>query len=120
MSEVADFFAPTAEERFDRVQVLTTRLARHRAEVRNETPSERARRQQHRAYEVARGLGSTRPNMVKAMLALVQADEHTNPNGDPPAPVAPGARAALKPKSPKSPRCSKVNTPVTPDQEGLF
>lgn len=94
-------------------------LARHRRAVSRDTPTERARRQQIRAEEVARSLGSTRPSVVRAMLALVIADEHTAPRDEQTAP-APGARAALKPKVPKAkPRVvAKRNTHT--DQEALW
>lgn len=128
MSAVAEFFELTADEKFNRTQAQLATLARHRHSVRNENPSERARRQQHRAEALAHQLGSTRPSVVRAMLAMVQADEHTNPKGDPPPPAAPGARGALKPKTPKAPKsqpvveggCSDLNTLDTPAQEQLW
>lgn len=86
------FWAPTTDELFDQAQGRVARLTRHRMSLRNENPGERARRQQHRAEQMAHELGSTRPNVVKAMLQLVQADEMIHPKGDPPPPVAPGAR----------------------------
>lgn len=96
------FWEPTVEELFNQQQDRNVRLARHRAAIRNERPEERARRQEHRAWQMAQQLGSTRPNVVKAMLALVQADEKTVAEGDPAEGRAPGARAALKP-APKRP-----------------
>lgn len=86
------FWEPTAEELFNNAQAQAARLTRHRMSLRNEPPAERARRQQHRAEQMAHELGSTRPNVVKAMLQLVQADEMIHPKGEPPPPVAPGAR----------------------------
>lgn len=76
---------------------LLDSLARHRREIRNESPGERDARQHDRAWEVARSLGSTKRNVVRAMLALVIADEVPDPK--PPAePAAPGAKAVLKPR----------------------
>lgn len=127
MSAVAEFFELTVDEKFNCTQTQLARLARHRHSVRNERPSEKAHRQHIRAEELARRLGSVRPSVVRAMLALVQADEHTNPKGDPPPPAAPGARGALKPKTAKTPKaksqpvveCSEVNTPQ-PGQIGFW
>jgi hypothetical protein len=115
------FWAETPDELFNKTQARMARLSRHRREVANEKPDERARRQQHRAEQMAHQLGSTRPGVVKAMLALVQADETVNPKGDPPDPVAPGARAALKPakKTPAKPPLHNA-TPVTTDQQMGF
>ena len=87
-------------------------LARHRREVRNESPGERDRRQRNRAWEVARTLGSTKPNVVRAMLALVIADEVPDPKGDPVPDKAPGAKAVLKPK--------KQLRNATPNQLGFW
>lgn len=92
------FWEPTAEELFDQTQACAARLTAHRYAVRRESPGERARRQQHRAEQMAHELGSTRPNVVKAMLHLVIADEMIHPKGEPPLPVAPGAR--VTPKAP--------------------
>lgn len=95
---------PTGQELFDAQQERNVSASRHRNSLRNERPDERARRQQHRAEEIARQLGSTRPTVVKAMLQLVQADEAINPKGDPPPPTAPGARAVAKPKTSRTAR----------------
>lgn len=92
---------------------MLERLARHRREVRNESPGERAARQRVRAWEVARSLGSTKPNVVRAMLALVIADEVPDPKGDPVPPTAPGAKQVLKPVLQNA-------TPTTPDQLGFW
>lgn len=82
------------------------------------TPDERARRQQVRAEQIARLLGSTRPNVVRAMLALVIADEQPAPSVERTAP-APGARAALKPTpTPKPTVVAKRNTHA--NQEALW
>lgn len=97
-----DRAAPTGQELFDAQQERNVSASRHRNSLRHERPDERARRQQHRAEEIARQLGTTRSTVVKAMLQLVQADEAVNPKGEPPDPVAPGARAAMKPKPKKA------------------
>lgn len=109
------FWEPTIEELFDAQQARNARAARHRYALRNEQPAERARRQQARAEQMAYELGSTRPNVVKAMLALVQADEVINPKGDPPPPAAPGARAVQKPK--KAPAKTSRTARVATDRE---
>lgn len=116
---------PTGQELFDAQQERNVSASRHRNSLRNERPDERARRQQHRAEEIARQLGSTRPTVVKAMLQLVQADEAINPKGDPPDPVAPGARAAMKtkPKKAEKSRAEKDDSVLqnaTPEQIGFW
>ena len=80
---------------------------------RDETPDERHSRQRVRAWEVARALGSTAPAVVRAMLALVIADELPHPQGDPVPPKAPGAKQVLKTAKPKS-------KPAKTNQEGLW
>jgi hypothetical protein len=128
--ERATTTATAGDELFARTQVLLASLARHRRTVGNESPEERARRQRHRAEDVAHSLGSTRPGVVRAMLALVVADEMPSPKGDPPPPVAPGARVALPPKKaakkvptgklqPEEPVLHNA-TPDPPDQLGFW
>lgn len=116
---------PTGQELFDAQQERNASASRHRNSLRNERPDERARRQQHRAEEIARQLGSTRSTVVKAMLQLVQADEAINPKGEPPDPVAPGARAAMKtkPKKAEKSRAEKDDSVLqnaTPEQMGFW
>lgn len=112
------FWEPTIEELFDQAQACAARLTRHRMSLRNERPEERARRQQHRAEQMAHELGSTRPNVVKAMLQLVQADEAINPKGDPPPPTAPGARVVAKPKTSRTARVATSGEARGPGDTG--
>ena len=86
----------------ERIAPLLDGLARHRREVARESPGERAARQHDRAWELARSLGSTRPGVVRAMLALVSADERPMPEGDPAPPKAVGAKAVLQPRKRKA------------------
>lgn len=102
------FWDPTVEELFAHQQARNERLSRHRNSLRHESPADRARRQRHRAEQMAYELGSTRPNVVKAMLELVQADEAISPKGDPAPPAAPGARAVQKPAKPKTSSTARV------------
>lgn len=91
------------DEMFHRTQERLAILRRHRREVANESPAERALRQRARADEVLRGLvGSRRvsPAFRRWALALVIADEAPDPPGDPVPPKAPGARAVLKSAKP--------------------
>jgi hypothetical protein len=97
----------------ERVAPLLDGLRRHRREVSRETPGERDTRQHNRAWEVARALGSTKPAVVRAMLALVAADERPMPEGDPVPPKAPGARDVFKAPRAKASRAD-------PNQESFW
>ncbi|MCH9728407.1 MAG: hypothetical protein K0U84_01765 [Actinomycetia bacterium] len=89
---------PPMEEVRERIQGYLRELKRHRQECRVESPEERARRQQARAEQVAHDVtgGRVTRGIVKAMLALVVADEHPEPEGEKSSGVSPGARQVLK------------------------
>lgn len=94
---------PPVEEVRERIQAYLRGLRRHRQEVCGESAEERPRRQQARAEQVAFGLtgGRVTRGIVKAVLALVVADEHPEPEGERSSGVSPGARQVLKRKAAK-------------------
>lgn len=104
---------------FHRTQDRQATLRAHRRSLGGETPAQRAQRQRHRAEALTHTLSAGHPRhspaLLRAMLALVVADEAPDPPGDLPEPTPPGARAVLKPTK-KSTRKSHP----TKDQEALF